>query len=101
MSDNRVSPEEMERRTKIWKAAGANLRAWRESLGLHQAEIARQVGTSAMNWSSWESGEHFPRPWHAVEVADMLGMPLDFWMRGKIVTTIPPNILAELKARGY
>ncbi|MEW6693817.1 transcriptional regulator, y4mF family [Tepidimonas thermarum] len=52
-------------------------RAWREHLGLTQAEVARRAGMSQAALSQIESGEHKPRKATREKLAKALGITVE------------------------
>ncbi|MBO0348661.1 helix-turn-helix transcriptional regulator [Phormidium pseudopriestleyi FRX01] len=70
------------------------LRIQRESIGLTQPELARQVGVSDRNIRDWENGASLPRLDRAAALARSLRVPLKQickWMQID-VSGIPDDI---------
>lgn len=54
------------------------IRAWRESNGLSQSQLARRIGVQPSTVSYWESGTNLPSAKHL----EMLAAALGITMRG-------------------
>jgi len=52
---------------------GAELRARRQARGLHQMELAAQLGTTTVELSAWEDGDQVPSDEHAAALVELFG----------------------------
>lgn len=49
-------------KTKMTNPTPAEIKAWRESAGLTQAQAAALIGYSVQAWEHWEQGRYRMRP---------------------------------------
>ena len=59
----------------------ANITALRQTKGLTQLELAKQLNYSDKSVSKWERGASLPALNVLVEIADLFGVPLDYLVR--------------------
>ncbi|MHB2169980.1 helix-turn-helix domain-containing protein [Alsobacter sp. R-9] len=64
----------MGRRISERRDCGLHIRAWRETRGLTQAELAERLGATAATVSRWESGDRGLLVEQLVDIADVLGI---------------------------
>jgi transcriptional regulator with XRE-family HTH domain len=65
--------------SRIAATIGANIRFARESKGLRQRDLARQLDTEAFMVSRWERGAHKPSDERMYELADALGRDVEWF----------------------
>lgn len=63
---------------------GERLRAFREAMGLSQAELAAAVNKAANTVAMWETGQRLLDPLAASTLADRYGASLDWFYRGDL-----------------
>ena len=61
---------------------GGKIQARRKAMGLSQEELAQLTGVSRQSVTKWETGQSAPDLDRLVELADVLGVSLDFLLRG-------------------
>lgn len=61
---------------------GKRIAALREGLGVHQAEMARQIGVLPAELSAWENGVRRPSIAKARPLVDLYGVTLDWLFLG-------------------
>ncbi len=60
---------------------GGKIQARRKAMGLSQEDLAQLIGVSRQSVTKWETGQSAPDLDRLVELADMLGVSLDFLLR--------------------
>lgn len=60
---------------------GGKIQARRKAMGLSQEDLAQLTGVSRQSVTKWETGQSAPDLDRLVEVADVLGVSLDFLLR--------------------
>ena len=60
------------------------IQARRKALGLSQEELAQRMGVSRQSVTKWETGLSAPDLDRLVELADTLGVSLDYLLRDQI-----------------
>ena len=63
---------------------GERLRAFRDAIGLSQAELSSAVNKAANTVAMWETGQRLLDPLAAVTLADRYGASLDWFYRGDL-----------------
>jgi len=62
---------------RIYARWGLLLKGFREKRGLTQTQFAKQLGVSRQAVSQWEMGDCAPNDAKRIEIADLLGIPVD------------------------
>ncbi|WP_308776634.1 helix-turn-helix domain-containing protein, partial [uncultured Bilophila sp.] len=60
---------------------GGKIQARRKAMGLSQEDLAQLTGVSRQSVTKWETGQSAPDLDRLVELADVLGVSLDFLLR--------------------
>ena len=59
-----------------------NLRNTREASGLTQTEMAKRLGIAIASYCQFETGAKSPTVYLAGEIADILGVTVDYLLKG-------------------
>jgi transcriptional regulator with XRE-family HTH domain len=57
------------------------IRELRLALGLRQRDVVRKLDLPQDKVSRWENGHEVPAPDHAIKLAELFGIPGDFFLR--------------------
>lgn len=68
------------------RAIAKRLAQTRLALGLSQIKVAKRAGVNANTWNQWEKGVNRPELNKGMQIADKLGITLDWIYRGALYT---------------
>lgn len=67
----------------LMAAIGARIRALRLARGLQAQELARQLGVTPQQLAKYQWGHNRLSPEHAVRLAEIFGVSVDYLFRGE------------------
>lgn len=76
---------------------GRRLRSAIESLGMSQAQVAREMAVSSQKLNNWLRGDNYPDEWFVYRFCTRYGITTDWLYRG-VVAGVPQALAGALFA---